>query len=70
MTAPTALTVESTIDEILHALVMLGITAASIFVKNPKSQALAGQIINATNQVVLPMADSVLNPTTPAAPAA
>jgi hypothetical protein len=48
---------------------MLGITAASIFVKNPKSQNLASQLINATNQVVLPMADSILNPTS-SAPAA
>jgi hypothetical protein len=62
MTQPTPLHAQSTLDEILHALVVLGITAASIFVKNPKSQAFAGNIINATNQVVLPVADALLNP--------
>lgn len=56
------LNVNATIDEILHALVILGITAASIFVKNPNSQQHAASIINATNQVVLPLADSLLNP--------
>ena len=45
---------------------LLGITAASLFVKNPNSQAHAASIINATNEVVLPLADALLNP--PAAP--
>lgn len=62
MTAPTPLTAESKIDEILHALVLLGITAATIFVKNPNSQQHAASFINATNQVILPVVDSLLNP--------
>lgn len=59
---PAPLAINATIDEILHALVILGITAASIFVKNPNSQAHAASIINATNQVVLPLADALLVP--------
>lgn len=64
--ATTPLTSTSKLDEILHALVLLGITAASLFVKNPNTQAHAASIINATNQVVLPLADALLNP--PVAP--
>ena len=62
MPTPTALDPNATIDEILHAMVILGITAASIWVKTPKSQAFAASIINATNQIVLPLADSLLVP--------
>ena len=67
-TTQAPLSSNATIDVILHALVLLGITAASIFVKNPNSQQHAASIINATNQLVLPLADQLLNP--PAAPAA
>lgn len=56
------LTAESRLDEILHALVIVGISAASIFVKNPNSRNLAGQIINVMNTNVLPTVDSLLNP--------
>ena len=56
------LSASATIDEILHALILLGITAASIFVKNPNSQQHAVSIINAVNSTVLPLADSLLNP--------
>ena len=56
---PTPLTAESTIDEILHALITAGIIAASIFVKNPKSLQLAGQVVNGIN-TLLPIADGLL----------
>jgi hypothetical protein len=55
-------TTSHTIDEILHSLVVLGISAAAIFVKNPNSQQHAASIINLTNSVVLPLADAFLNP--------
>lgn len=62
------LTSASRLDEILHAMVFLGMTAAAIFVKNPTSQAHAASIINLTNTVVLPLADQLLaKPTEPAA---
>lgn len=67
-TTPAPLHPQSTIDEILHGLVTLGIVAASIFVKNENSRARAGQIINTTNQVVLPLADQLLNPGQPVLP--
>lgn len=59
---PQPLAIDATIDEILHALVILGITAAGLFVKNGDSKAHAASIINATNQVVLPLADALLVP--------
>ena len=59
------LSTTSRIDEILHALVLLGITAASIFIKNPNSQQHAASIINAVNTTVLPIADALLNPPAP-----
>ena len=62
----TPLTSTSKLDEILHALVLLGITAASMFVKNPNSQQHAVSIINATNQIVLPLVDSLVNQVPPA----
>ena len=49
------------IDEILHLIVSVGIKAASIFVKNPKSQQSAANIIGLVNDVVLPVADGLLN---------
>ena len=67
-TTPTPLSVTARLDEILHALILLGITAASIFIKNPNTQQHAATIINAVNTTVLPLADELLNP--PAAPAA
>jgi hypothetical protein len=55
-----------TLDEILHDIFVVGISAAAIFVKNPISQQRAGSIINLLNQIVLPIADSLLNPPAPA----
>jgi hypothetical protein len=60
----------STIDAILHALVILGISAASIFVKNPNSQQHAVSIINLVQTEVLPLADALLNPPAAATPPA
>ena len=62
-----ALTADSKLDEILHALVVIGISAASIFVKNANSRVLAGQLINVINTNVLPLADALLNPPVPPA---
>lgn len=42
-TAPTS----STLDTIVHDVVLFGVLAASIFVKNPASQAKANTIIQA-----------------------
>lgn len=62
MATPTVVNPNATLDEILHALVTVGIVAASIFVKNPNSRVQAGQIINLVNTTVLPIADGLLNP--------
>lgn len=51
-----------TVDQILHSIFALAITAATIFVKNQQSQQHAASIINLTNSLVLPVADSLLNP--------
>lgn len=64
-TTSAPLTHQSTLDEILHGLVVLGITAAALFVKNPNSQQHAVSIINLVNQAVLPIADQLLNPPAP-----
>jgi len=57
------------IDQILHDVFIVGISAASLFVKNPNSQQHAASIIDLLNRVVMPIADSFLNPK-PAAPPA
>lgn len=57
-------TTNSTLNDILKAIVVTGITAASIFVKNPNSQQHAADIINLV-QSILPVFDGLLNkPTT------
>lgn len=57
------------LDQILHDVFIVGISAAALFVKNPNSQQHAASIINLLNQVVLPIADSFLTPK-PATPSA
>ena len=52
-----------TLDEILHGLILVGMTAASIFVKNPASQQHAATIIDLLNKVILPLAEEMLNTT-------
>lgn len=51
-----------TLDAILHDIFLVGIAAASIFVKNPNSQQHAASIVNMLNSTVLPIADELLNP--------
>lgn len=58
--APAPVPHGSTLDTILHALILTSITAASIFVKNPKSQDHAASIINVVNSNLLPLADALL----------
>jgi len=60
-TTPQPLHSLSTLDAILHAFILAGMTAASIFIKNPNSQAKAAPIINLVNEV-LPVIDTALNP--------
>lgn len=48
------------IDSVLHLFVLMGIEAASIFVKNPAHQQTAQQIINGVS-AVLPALDAELN---------
>jgi hypothetical protein len=60
---------KKTIDEILHDIFVIGISAASIFVKNPNSQQHAASIINLLNATVLPIADSLLLNPPPTQPA-
>lgn len=57
---PTPATTNQTVDEILHVLVVVGISMASIFVKNPSSVQKAGQIADLLKNTVLPIADSLL----------
>ena len=57
----TPLTSGSKLDEILHALIFAGISAASIFVKNPSSQQHAATLINLVQGTLVPLADSLLN---------
>jgi len=45
------------LETLIHDLVALGILAASIFVKNPASQAHAAQIISVVQNDLLPLID-------------
>lgn len=54
----------SKFDMVLHDFVVMGIFAASIFVKNPAHQETAGKIIQAVTQL-LPALDAQLNPGNP-----
>lgn len=56
-----------TIDQILHDLFYVGISAASIFLKNPASMAKAQSIASLLGNVLLPITDSLLNPPVAAA---
>lgn len=59
------------LDEILEDTLLLGSMAASIFVKNPNSQATAGKLINSVAQMLQVIeAQLGLAPTVPAATAA
>jgi flagellar biosynthesis protein FlhB len=51
-------------DEVLHDILLMGALAASIFVKNPVHQQVAGQLINAVNtvlQTVVPQLENTTN---------
>lgn len=50
------------IDTVLHDVILTGVLAASIFVKNPAHQQTASLIINAISQL-LPQLDAQLNGT-------
>jgi len=45
------------LETLLHDLIAFGIVAASIFVKNPASQAHAAQIISIVQNDLLPLID-------------
>lgn len=51
-----------TLDDILHLLIVGALTAGSLYIKNPASQAQAGVFANLLTTVLLPMADARLNP--------
>src|SRR5690348_14060794 len=61
-TTPAPLTHQSRLDEILHAIVLAGITAANLFVKNESSREHAAEYINLVNGTLLPTVDALLNP--------
>lgn len=58
-----------TADEILHDIFIVGLSAAALFVKNPKSQIFAQNIANILQSVVLPLVDAQVNKDSPAPPA-
>lgn len=54
-------------DEVLHDVLLMGALAASVFVKNPVHQAIAGSLINAVNELLQhidPQLTGKANPTT------
>lgn len=49
-----------TVEEIVHALLALTISAAALFVKNPNSQAHAATMVTVGTNVLLPLADQLV----------
>lgn len=64
--APLHQTKGQVFDTVLHDFVLLGMLAASVFVKNPQSRAKAGAIMNLVQQA-MPILDAQLNPGNPTA---
>ena len=50
---------KQSLETLLHAIIALGITAASMFVKNPASQQHAATVVNAVNGL-MPVVDSLI----------
>lgn len=59
-TAPTPSPAPSELQDILESIVTVGIGAASIFIKNPKSQQNAANVINVV-QSILPAIEDVVS---------
>ena len=58
---PVKATAGAIVDTVLHDVILTGILAASIFVKNPAHQQTAASLIQAVQQL-LPVLDAQLNP--------
>lgn len=53
-------TPQAIVDDVLHGVVFAAILAASVFVKNPNSVAVAGKLTNIVVNDLLPYADQML----------